>query len=354
MRILITADIHFGHSGRLQDILWSVRTIREYAKRNRINTIMVLGDLFHDRVNLNIETNQAVYKFFKETKEEYGQEWFCFPGNHDMYLKNSWKVTSLHHLSEVMTIVEDIKMLKIGGERFWVVPFVHFEQDYMKVIKALEEKAKPRDVLLTHIGVRGAYFNACFALKDWSVVDFSETPLKWVFTGHFHCHQVMDRVVYPGSPIPFRFDEGMVPHGFIDYDVKSQEFEFIDIKTGEEYFPDERVPYDFLMIDDDHLDFPVYNSRVKVTLTREYTPNELAEIRHKLLKRGALSVAWKHYQEEQEIENIKEEANSLNPESIFRVWVENDQPDREDPILLMELHREVVEEARLKHDAADD
>ena len=49
MKITITADVHFGKRGRTEDILFSLRSIRDYNERNGIKFCLVLGDLFHDR-----------------------------------------------------------------------------------------------------------------------------------------------------------------------------------------------------------------------------------------------------------------------------------------------------------------
>ena len=71
MKIVITADVHFGIKSRLSDCIWATKVIREYTHRNEIDTVLILGDLFHDRVSLNIEVLSNVYNFFKETKENY-------------------------------------------------------------------------------------------------------------------------------------------------------------------------------------------------------------------------------------------------------------------------------------------
>ena len=221
-KILITADVHFGLSGKLDDILWAMRTMREYAHNHKISTVCVLGDLFHDRESLNIEALSKSYQFFEEAHSKYNQNWIVFPGNHDMYLRNNWEINSLQTLERVAQVVEDIKLIKIDGRRFWIVPFVHYESVYMKILKAIEEKWKPGDVLLTHVGVNNATLNECYLLKHWSIVDFDQSKFDRVFTGHFHCHQNVganQNVWYPGSPIPFRFDEGMVPHGFLVYNL---------------------------------------------------------------------------------------------------------------------------------------
>jgi len=110
-KLLITADIHAGVPNRLNDILWSCRVMREHAKRAGIEVVLVLGDLYHDRSSLDIEVLSRLCDFFAETKEEYGQQWITFPGNHDMFLRHSWRINSLHVMRKYMTVIETTKIL---------------------------------------------------------------------------------------------------------------------------------------------------------------------------------------------------------------------------------------------------
>ena len=215
-KIAITADIHFGVPGRLADTIWGCKVLREYCRAAEIDTVVVLGDLFHDRRALDIETLSHVALFFEETSESpYDQRWIVFPGNHDMFLRHSWQINSLQILRRHLTVIEDLKILQLDDVRFWVLPFITHEKSYKRVLSRIYKQARPEDYLLTHIGVCNAVMNTCFLLQNWSVITFQDAPFKGVYAGHFHNkQQIGDNVWYPGSLIPFKFDEGDVAHGF--------------------------------------------------------------------------------------------------------------------------------------------
>tara|TARA_R100001244_G_scaffold25113_2_gene25476 strand:+ start:122673 stop:123722 length:1050 start_codon:yes stop_codon:yes gene_type:complete len=345
-KVLLTADVHFGYPQKLRDILWSLNTISKYASNNDIDIIVVMGDLFHDRVNLNIEVYNAAYNFFEEVKKQ-GQTWICFPGNHDLYLRHSWRINSLHSLSKVITVIEDVKLLKLHGQRFWVLPFVHYETVYMKVLKKIEEQYQDGDVLLTHVGVHNATLNECFLIKNWSVVNFDASKFDRVFTGHFHCHQKVEgrgNVWYPGSPIPFRFDEGMVPHGFIEYDTETRKVDFVEI-FGLNLVPGPR-PADYVTLIDDMLEDKLYvkGDNVRVRLNRDYTKDELMRIRTNLLEQGALNVKLQMVREEK-IDlavDTKSDVSLVSPVDLFEKWLNHDQPKKLDFDLLKKLNIEIV------------
>lgn len=345
-KVLITADIHFGLPKKLNDILWSVKTIRAYAKKNDIEIVIICGDIFHDRVNYNIEVLNAAYSFFDETRKM-GQQWIAFPGNHDMPLRNSWEVNTLKPLDQILTVIDDIKLMKIQDQRFWVVPFVHYESVYMKILRSIEEQYEEGDVLLTHVGVNNATLNECFLIKHWSVVEFTDSKFDYVFTGHFHCHQSVGEranVWYPGSPIPFRFDEGMVPHGFLEFDLDTKDVKFINIfDLGLIEGP---RPPDFITIADDMLgDLKHFKGdNVRVQLNRDYSRDELLRMRKTLEDAGIRHVKLNKIKEDKiDIESgTKNSLSMCSPEDLFNQWVEHDKPKKLDIYLLKRLNKEII------------
>jgi len=353
MKIAITADVHAGVPGRLDDIIWACRTIREYCHVAGIDVVVVLGDLFHDRRSLEIEVISAMSKFFEDTVEKYNQQWVVFPGNHDMFLRHSWNVNSLTHLRKHLTVIEDVKLLMLDHRRFWVLPFIQYERSFMKVLWKIEDQHEDGDTLLTHIGVRGATLNTCFLLKDWSIINFDESKFQRIYTGHFHSKQNLDKkVFYPGSPIPFKFDEGDVPHGFYVHDLDDDSYKFINIwKAGNQLLPNERMPPQFCTFSDDSINNKtkddVYNNIIRVSLQREYTLEEKRAIKDHLMQLGAVAIRWMNLTQ-QKSDKISEDIPQIgySQRNFFRAWLEADKKGVKDLDLsvLERVHNDVVQE----------
>ncbi len=345
-KIVFTADIHFGVPGKLNDILFACNTIRDYCIKSKIDTIIVLGDLFHDRRSLGVDILAAACKFFESTLEV-GQQWITFPGNHDMFLRHSWDINSLIPFERLITVINNVSILQLDDKRFWVLPFIQFEKSYMKVIQKMLQKVEKGDKLLTHIGVRGATLNTCFLLKDWSHVTFDDSPFERIYTGHFHSRQQIGNVYYPGSPIPFKFDEGDVSHGFIVYDTDTNDHKFVDIwKTAKILYPNEIPPPQFVTILSDDIDNisadHVNNNMVRVALNREYTNNEKKNISDKLKSMGSRIVRWMNViQKEQTVQKAPSTTKDL-----FRSWIQNDKKTIKhlDEELLISINKEVTNE----------
>jgi DNA repair exonuclease SbcCD nuclease subunit len=350
--IAFIADIHLGVSGRLTDSLWGLRVVREYCKKAKIDVVVILGDLFHNRESLGIDVLFATTEFFEETERVYNQRWIALLGNHDMFLRHSWEINSLAPLRKHLTIIDDIKLLKIDDRRFFVLPFIQHERAYMKVLKKLEEQYEWGDVLLTHIGVRGSTLNSCFLLKDWSVVQFDYSRFKQVYTGHFHLRQtVNERVFYPGSLIPFKFDEGDEAHGFYVYDLVEQTHKFINIwKAGAIFFPNEIPPPQFHTFLDENLhektELEVKHNNIRVMLQKEYTKEEKRAMKDRLCELGAKKVSTLN--SFMKIEKTYREVLETRPAqaNLFRTWIESDKKGTKDLDLdlLHKLHEDIVHE----------
>jgi DNA repair exonuclease SbcCD nuclease subunit len=326
-KIIQTGDVHLGCANRLQDTLWALRIIDRYAEENQIDTILGLGDFGHDRESMSLEVMCAAYDYFSAAKTA-GRNWYWINGNHDMFLKHSWAINSIKPFQSCVTLIDTVKVMVIDGVRFWTLPFIHFETAYMKVLKKIEEQYEEGDVLLTHIGTTGAIKNTCFLLKDWSIVNFQDSKFRQVFTGHFHTHQVVnDNVIYTGSPIPFKADEGDCEHGFIVYDTDTRAWEFVDIfKLGARYFPDETPPPNYYtltmeMAQDLPEEFFKHNN-IRIIQDRDYTDNEKKQIVERLTDAGAVNTRF-IVSEVKELELKRVSAGDTK--TMFSRWLEADK-----------------------------
>jgi len=350
-KIAFIADIHLGFGNRLADSVWALRVVREYCNENNIDKVIILGDLFHDRESLSIEVLCAAYEFFKETRDKFNQDWVAFPGNHDMFLKHSWDINSLKPLSEILTIINDVKIIQINGGRFWILPFVYSERAYMNILKQIEEQYEEGEVLPTHIGVCSATLNICFLLQNWSIVNFAESKFDKIFTGHFHIYHKIGQTTYIGSLIPFKFDEGDSEHGFIVYETSDRSNEFVDIwEAGHRLFPGKPQPPQYCSLHDtllgDKTEQDVKGCNIRIMATKQYTTNEQHQIRERLKNLGANSISFTNFFEENEHVEIEEKPEALSVHELFPKWFDADTRGVKDlrRNLAMRLNTEIVQE----------
>jgi DNA repair exonuclease SbcCD nuclease subunit len=346
--IAITADIHLGLTGRLQDTIYALKTIRAYCQLAKVDMVLILGDLFHDRKYLEIDVLNEAAEFFDESKTKFGQTWVVFPGNHDMYLRYSWKCNSLDPLNDKLVVINGIKELIIDGRHFHILPYITQESVYNKILAELVLKADQETVLLTHIGVRGATFNTCFTQASDSNISFASTPYRAVFTGHYHNRQsVGDKVFYPGSPIPFKHDEGGIPHGFIILDTNTMEQKFVNIqKAGLKFFPESTPPPNFYTIihtDVNSTDHEVIkNNHIRVVLNETIAENEKENIRLILQNHNPKSI--KFITPIEKITQTKQEIKVYGISDYFDRWIKKDKNFKDlDERLILRLNQEIIQ-----------
>lgn len=350
-KVLFVADFHFGIHGKTDDILLAAKSVRNYAADNNIKHVFILGDLFHDRETLDIEVNCVVYKFLKSCKEEFNQIWYVFPGNHDMYYKYNWKVTSLIPLSEVCQVINDISMISVYDQKFYIVPFIAVDKAYMNVIDELDDVTRQGDIILTHIGCIGASYNLCFLFQDQKAINFDNRNPGKVFTGHFHCHHKAGlKTTYTGSPIPFSFDEGVVDHGFIEYDCHKRTEKFINLRPlMSKYFPNNTLPANMYTIGVEDIknikDDDVSGNCFRI-VSEQYMPDELMnQYKKELASKGAKMIRFLKLSDmiipEMSGDNIKVVRSNVS--DLFMHYFDNDPNNNKyNKDLLKSLNTEIV------------
>ena len=215
----------------------------------------------------------------------------------------------------------------------------------MRVINELVKRGDA-DLLLTHIGVNGALLNTCFTLKERTMVEFPDS-FKRVYTGHFHSHQEFANVRYPGSLIPFKFDEGDVAHGFYVLDLENLNEQFINIwKAGSKFFPSEVPPPQFYTVLDEQItdltSNDVKNNILRVSLQREHSDGEKQDLKKYLLNLGAKSVRWMNMFKEEAI--VSQLSTEVGRKPLFDQWIEQDKNGTKDLDLevLQQLNNEII------------
>jgi len=333
--------------------MMAIKSIRQYAHEQGIKHVFILGDLMHNKESLDVHIVRVLYDFFKETKEEYEQEWYVFPGNHDMYYKYNWKSTTLHCFSDVLNVLEDIHRIELYGRRFWIVPFMAVDKAFMDVVDDIDKDTKKSDVILTHIGCIGAIMNFCFLFKEQKAINFDHRAAGRVYTGHFHCyHRAGIKTWYTGSPIPFNFDEGTMPHGFLEYDCDTGTHEFIDLRplmkkdnaTTRLILPPS-MPSITLDEIENLTSEQIQGEHFRIILEQHLTEDMMRDYRNSLINRGAKKVRYMRLKDTLIPESALNNSERIQTKDLFNNYFQNDNNgDKYNSELMNELNNEIMRE----------
>lgn len=203
MKIAIFSDIHHGLA--LNDPIFHKINLEFYdwfltqCVDNNVAEIWCLGDVFHNRKEINLPTLKNAHECLDKLKRFRIK---MITGNHDaFYLENS----TVHSLDVFknwpnIDVIDEESNYTLDGKVFKFIPWVG--KQYQQIIE-------PCDCALVHMELVGFEMNGTVALHGTSPTIFQNCPL--VISGHFHAHQDTKlknvRIYYTGSPYQHNWGE---------------------------------------------------------------------------------------------------------------------------------------------------
>lgn len=213
---LIFSDLHVhAHrkdTKRLDDCLRVLEWVFETALKKGIKDVVFLGDLFHDRTRIEINTFHEVYKLFEKYLDKPKFKLWLLLGNHDLYNHDKLDVYSPKFLGGFsgVEVIDQPGTRLVGGSAIDFLPYTHHPIDDLKTLASVSAPAGQKKILGTHLAVDGARLNSFGTLSDVIVEHEGEmvkiapelfSPWDKVWSGHYHGTQVLGNFEYVGSPL---------------------------------------------------------------------------------------------------------------------------------------------------------
>ena len=210
-KVACFTDIHFGlksnsatHNQDCEDFVdWFIAE----AKEAGCETGIFLGDWHHNRNSLNITTMDYTLRSLEKLGQAFDNFYF-FPGNHDLYYKDKRDIHSVEFGKYVpgITVVNEITTIGDTTLVPWLVG------DEWKKMEKLTSR-----YVFGHFELPLFYMNAMIQMPDHG--ELQGTHFKnpeYVFSGHFHKRQAKANIVYIGNAFPHNYadawddDRGMM------------------------------------------------------------------------------------------------------------------------------------------------
>lgn len=200
-------DIHFGMKNNSKqhnvDCINFIEFMIEEAKRRDIRICVFMGDYFHNRSNVNIQTLNYGLQALRMINDHFDKVYFLV-GNHDMYHKNKRDITSVN-MAEVLPNIEFINEITTFDDCTFI-PFM--VDDEYKQLPSLKSK-----YVFGHLELPGYLLNKMVEMPDHGKeTEGSFGGCDYVFSGHFHKRQAKitpkgTRIVYTGNCFPHNFSD---------------------------------------------------------------------------------------------------------------------------------------------------
>lgn len=204
---LFIGDLHFGEKGNSPKYNQQLLTFIDWVIENydgKVNRIIQLGDYFHNRSKIQIDTLNYGIKGAQKLSEAFGRDKvFVLAGNHDLYYETRLDTSSLAAIAPYITLIDEITDLEDLVLTPWVVNGEQWD--------AVVDRARKDTVLCGHFEFNGFKMNDHYVMQHGR----SHKALKnygMVFSGHYHSFQKKDNVVYTGTPLPITMNEANEPH----------------------------------------------------------------------------------------------------------------------------------------------
>lgn len=230
----MVTDTHFGRYKNNPTFLESqLKFFNEqffpYLEKNKIDTIVHLGDIFENRNNVNINVLNAVDKLIENQFSKYNT--YFLVGNHDSYFKTSIDVNSVKTFRKFknITVVDDITRTKFGDKSALLVSWRVDKAEFMKKVA---NKNIECNLCFGHFEING------FNLNNAKTCDFGIDPEFFMnnfditFSGHFHGRKLLEKngkkVQYIGNAYQLTRGDIDAERGFCILDTDTMKYEFIN------------------------------------------------------------------------------------------------------------------------------
>lgn len=228
MKIAILADLHWGcrsDSNLFLDYMdrFYTNIFFPYIEENKIETVILAGDIVDRRKYININTAKRMREHFLDKLR--GKTVYAIAGNHDVYHKNTNEINALTELMsqyDFKLFIEPDE-ITIDDTQFLMLPWI-CHSNYERSMKLVNDtKAQ---ICIAHLELQG------FEMFLGSVCNNGMDPgifnkFDLVFTGHFHRKSSKGNIHYLGSPYQMIWSDYDDMRGFHIFDTQTRELEFI-------------------------------------------------------------------------------------------------------------------------------
>lgn len=230
MKLALITDQHFGvrnDSTQFHDYFEKFYSEFFFPKIDElgIQTIVELGDIFDRRKYINFDSLSRSRGYFFEQIALRGIQLHCILGNHDVYFKNTNRISSPELLLkdyDNIVVYEEPETVDFGGTKILMLPWINNE-NYERSMKAVEET--PATVVMAHLELQGFEMYRG-AVNDHGLKHKVFSKFDRVMSGHFHHKSNKDNIYYLGSPYEMTWSDYDDARGFHIFDTDENDLTY--------------------------------------------------------------------------------------------------------------------------------
>lgn len=231
MKIAVIADTHFGcrkDSKAFHDRneLFFTNVFFPTLKKEKVKKVIHVGDVFDNRKMIDMSTAARAREYFFTPLAKAKIDMDVIAGNHDLYYRESSKVTTLKELLNFYPNITCYTNPSMSYEGFAYIPWIN-KENRQQTLNFIEENASKDVIAFGHLELKG------YQMYRGTVATHGDDPITFkgfghVYTGHFHTPSSMGNVTYLGSTGQYTWQDHLDNKGFHLFDTETGEMTFVE------------------------------------------------------------------------------------------------------------------------------
>ena len=227
MKLAIITDQHFGARKGADYIHNYFKKFYDnvffpYLEKNKIDTIVNMGDTFDNRRNIDIQSLEWVKVNYFDRLQQMGITVHSVIGNHDIYYKDTNDVNSVDLLLREynnIIVYKEPTTINLGGLDILLLPWIT-EENKMRTLESMN--TTKADVIMGHLELNGFVATRGHMMEhgmDTKIFD----KFYRVYSGHYHTRSDNGKIYYLGNPYEMFWNDVLDTRGFHIFDTKTIE-----------------------------------------------------------------------------------------------------------------------------------
>lgn len=222
-KFAVISDLHVGvHQASekwLQEVVKFAYWLRDQLLDKNIKDIVIPGDFFHDRTDINLLALQYTAQILDIWKDFHI---WMIPGNHDCFYKDTAQVSSVSILKGYsnVTIFSNTTVVDYNNKKIMFVPWGCSIPESMKV-----------DIIVGHFELTGFKMNSFRVCETGDDSEKLTNTGNLIITGHFHLRQERvnktGTILYVGTPYEMDYNDMDTDKGYHIIDTNTNNTEFV-------------------------------------------------------------------------------------------------------------------------------
>jgi len=227
MKLAIITDQHFGARKGADYIHGYFKKFYDniffpYLEKNKIDTVVDMGDTFDNRRNIDLATLEWSKKNYYDRLQAMGITVHTIVGNHTAYYKDTNEINTVELLLKEYDNVEvyaEPTTVNLGGLDILMLPWIN-EENKLQTLEMMDTTSA--DVIMGHLELNGFVATRGHTMEhgmDTKIFD----KFYRVYSGHYHTRSDNGKIYYLGNPYEMFWNDVLDTRGFHIFDTKTIE-----------------------------------------------------------------------------------------------------------------------------------